>query len=504
MVDNDETIGMDSGSMDEQSAEPESHPMDAFLEGEAYELETPKRGETRTGTIARISGSDVLVDIGAKSEGLISAREIEALSEEERADLKVGEEVTVYVVRSGTGGDVATLLSLVRAEEEKDWVEVEALLESQEPFEGEVSGYNKGGLIVKLGRLRGFVPASQVSLSRRRRAEGDTPDRRWGKMVGEAIVAKVIEVDRRRNRLIISERAAAREARKALKDRLIGELQPGEIRTGHVISLADFGAFVDIGGADGLVHMSEMSWKRIGHPRDMLEIGQEVQVKVLNVDPERKRISLSLRELEGDPWDEIVQRVQEGQLIEGKITKLTKFGAFASLSDVQDFDIEGLIHISELAERRIEHPREVVEEGQILTLRVTKVDRERRRIGLSLKKVDSPEYAEMDWQSAMGEMPTTSETPQEAGQPLEPEVEDFDAALEAEQAESLTEASTPEDQSGEAVEMVAEEQMSGEALAQVAEIQAIVDTSDELPAGEAGPLPDMEQAEGGGQESESA
>jgi hypothetical protein len=137
-------------------------------------------------------------------------------------------------------------------------------------------------------------------------------------------------------------------------------------------------------------------------------------------------------------------------------------------------------------------------------LRVTKVDRERRRIGLSLKKVDSPEYAEMDWQSAMGEMPTTSETPQEAGQPLEPEVEDFDAALEAEQAESLTEASTPEDQSGEAVEMVAEEQMSGEALAQVAEIQAIVDTSDELPAGEAGPLPDMEQAEGGGQESESA
>lgn len=504
MVDKDETIGMESESMDDQSAEPDPHPMDAFLEGEAYELETPRRGEIRTGTIARISGSDVLVDIGAKSEGLIPAREIEAISEEERGDLKVGKEVTVYVVRSGTGGDVATLLSLVRAEEEKDWQDVEGLLESQEVFEGEVSGYNKGGLIVKLGRLRGFVPASQVSLSRRRRAEGDTPDRRWGKMVGEPIVAKVIEVDRRRNRLIISERAAAREARKALKDRLIAELQPGEIRTGHVISLADFGAFVDIGGADGLVHMSEMSWKRISHPRDMLEVGQELQVKVLNVDAERKRISLSLRELEGDPWDEIVQRVKEGQLIEGKITKLTKFGAFASLSDVQDYDIEGLIHISELAERRIEHPREVVEEGQVLTLRVTKVDRERRRIGLSLKKVDSAEYAEMDWQSAMSDMPAPGEMSQEADQPPEPEVEDFDAALEAEEAESLTEVSIPEDESPEAVEVLAEAEMAGEATTEVAETQAEVNASDELPAGDAEPLPEGEQTEGGGEESESA
>ncbi len=503
MVDNDETIGQGSESMDGQSAEPESHPMDAFLEGEAYELETPRRGEIRTGTIARISGSDVLVDIGAKSEGLIPAREIEGLSEEERAELKVGKEVTVYVVRSGTGGDVTTLLSLVRAEEEKDWQDVEGLLESQEAFEGEVSGYNKGGLIVKLGRLRGFVPASQVSLSRRRRAEGDTPDRRWGKMVGEPIVAKVIEVDRRRNRLIISERAAAREARRALKDRLIAELKPGETRTGHVISLADFGAFVDIGGADGLVHLSEMSWKRIDHPRELVEVGQEVKVKVLNVDPERKRISLSLRELESDPWDRIVDWVKEGQLIEGKITKLTKFGAFARLSDIQEFDIEGLIHISELSDRRIEHPREVVQEGQVLTLRVTKVERERRRIGLSLKKVDSPEYAEMDWQSAVGEATPPSDSAQESEQPPEPEFEDFDAALEAEQAESPAETREPKEQPAETVEMAGGLEPSGEEAAEPSEAEAEVEGSEEPPADEAGQLPGEQETEGGGGDVES-
>jgi small subunit ribosomal protein S1 len=503
MVDNDETIGQSSESMDGQSTEPESHPMDAFLEGEAYELETPRRGEIRTGTIARISGGDVLVDIGAKSEGLIPAREIEGLSDEERAELKVGKEVTVYVVRSGTGGDVTTLLSLVRAEEEKDWQQVEALLESQEVFEGEVSGYNKGGLIVKLGRLRGFVPASQVSLSRRRRAEGDTPDRRWGKMVGEPIVAKVIEVDRRRNRLIISERAAAREARKALKDRLIAELKPGEIRTGHVISLADFGAFVDIGGADGLVHMSEMSWKRINHPRDLVEVGQEVRVKVLSVDPERKRISLSLRELETDPWDEIVERVKEGQLVEGKITKLTKFGAFARLSQIKDFDIEGLIHISELSDRRIEHPREVVQEGQVLTLRVTKVERDRRRIGLSLKKVDSPEYAEMDWRSAVMDERRAPESPHEPEQPPEPEYEDFDAALEAEQAMAPTANQEPKDQASGSVGMTGGVEPAAEGTTDLAEARAEGEGLVESTMGEAGPLPQKEEAEGGGEPTES-
>jgi small subunit ribosomal protein S1 len=246
----------------------------------------------------------------------------------------------------------------------------------------------------------------------------------------------VIEVDRRRNRLILSEREAAREARDMLKERLIEELKPGEIRTGHVISLADFGAFVDIGGADGLVHTSELSWKRVNHPSDILEVGQEVQVKVLDLDLERKRISLSLRELEADPWDEIAARFKEGMLVEGMITKLTKFGAFARLAETDDYEVEGLIHISELANHRIEHPREVVSEGETLTLRVINVEPDRRRIGLSLSKVDSQEFAEKDWESAMEDLEPGAEAASEAEVEVEVEAEaevvDFDAELEAE------------------------------------------------------------------------
>lgn len=412
------------------------HPMDAYLEGEAYGLETPRRGEIRSGTIARVVGSDVLVDIGAKSEGVIPAQEIEQMPDDLRAQLQVGQEITVYIVRTGDR-DGSIVLSLDRAQEEKDWQEAERLMETQALFEGAVTGYNKGGLIVKVGALRGFIPSSQVSLSRRRRAEGDSLDQRWGKMVGEPIIAKVIEVDRRRNRLILSERAAARESRDALKERLIAELRPGETRTGHVISLADFGAFVDIGGADGLVHTSEISWKRVAHPKEVLKVGQEVQVKVLGIDPERRRISLSLRELEADPWDQVAGELHEGQLVEGTITKLTKFGAFASLESLGDFEVEGLIHISELADRRVEHPREVVEAGQNLRLRVIKIDRPRRRIGLSLKRVDSTEYADLDWQSAHREQ-TPPAAP--AAPPVD-DVEDFDAALEAE--------ASPADPSGE-------------------------------------------------------
>jgi small subunit ribosomal protein S1 len=302
-------------------------------------------------------------------------------------------------------------------------------MHSKEIFEGEVAGYNKGGLIVHLGQLRGFIPASQVSLARRRRAEGDTPDKRWGKMVGEHVVSKVIEVDRRRNRLILSERSAAREAREALKERLIDQLQPGEVRSGHVISLADFGAFVDIGGADGLVHISEISWKRVTDPRQVLSVGQEVNVKVLSVERERHRISLSLRDLEPNPWDQIKAEFREGQLVEGVITKLTKFGAFARLSALEDFGIEGLIHISELSDRRIEHPREAVQEGDVLTLRVLNVDEERRRIGLSLRRVASEEYAELDWKSAQA-----AEVAAEPAPEAEAPVADFDAELEAEAA----------------------------------------------------------------------
>ena len=421
--------------------------MGDLLAQEDLGLDTPRRGEIRTGTIARITESDILVDIGTKSEGLIPASELALLPAERRVALTVGSEVTVYVLRAG-GGEEGILLSLGRADEERDWQEVERLQETQDVYEGTISGFNKGGLIVKIGKLRAFVPASQISLSRRRRAEGDTPDRKWGKMVGEPIAVKVVEVDRKRNRLIVSERAAAKEARKLLKDRLISELEAGEIRTGHVISLADFGAFVDIGGADGLIHLSEITWKKISHPRDLLKVGDEVRVKVLGVDPERKRISLSLRELETNPWEKLAGSVKEGQLVEGTITKLTKFGAFATLAGMEDYDLEGLIHVSELSDRRIEHPSEVVQPGQRVTLRVIKIDHDRRRLGLSVKRVDSPQYADMDWQNAIREL---SEGGSEDDSP-EPQAfeEDFDAALD-EDAADQGDVSPEEDTSPEAL-----------------------------------------------------
>jgi small subunit ribosomal protein S1 len=459
---NEETIG-NKEPQNENLEDTSAHPMDAFLDEEAYGLDSPRRGEVRTGTIARITDSDILVDIGFKSEGLIPARELERLSQEIRDELIVGKEITVYVLRSG-GTDGTILLSIARAEEERDWLEAERLLKTKEIFEGVISGYNKGGLIVKLGRLRGFIPASQVSMARRWRSDGDSAEQRWGSMVGEPIVSKVIEVERRRNRLILSERAAAREARDVLKEKLIEELQPGEIRIGHVISLAEFGAFVDIGGADGLVHTSEISWKRISHPREVLKIGQEVKVKVLGVDSEQKRISLSLRELEEDPWEKIVKQYSEGQLVEGTITKLTKFGAFASLKAVDDYELEGLVHISELSDRHIVHPREVVNENETLTLRVIKVDRKRRRIGLSLKKVDSPEFAELDWQAAMEELRSGAEEGEE------PEVEGvIDESIATEEiVESMAEA-TPTDEVDEvevSSDMVeeAEQDIEGEAV----------------------------------------
>jgi len=238
------------------------------------------------------------------------------------------------------------------------------------------------------------VPGSQiVSLrGRRRDQEGDN---RLAELVGDQMQLKVIEIDRGRNRLILSERAAMREWRKQSKDRLLSELQEGDVRTGEVISICDFGAFVDLGGADGLIHLSELSWRRVAHPSEVVKVGEEVEVYVLNVDRERKRIGLSLKRLESDPWSLIAERYHVGQLVEGTVTKLVKFGAFAR---IYDEDIEGLIHVSELSDERIGHPREVVAEGDIRTLRVIRIDPDKRRIGLSLKRVASSEYLDMDWQ----------------------------------------------------------------------------------------------------------
>jgi len=365
--------------------------MESLLQ-DGLTLDLPKPGEIRTGFIARISDNEILISIGAKSEGIISGKEKDAIPRDEFAKFEVGNEIPVYVLNpEDQNGNV--VLSYVRAREEQDWLQVESLMMSGEAYDSKIIGYNKGGLIVPIGSLRGFVPTSQVSILRRSDAGGETtPDQKWAKMVGGPIKVKVIEVDRERHRLILSERSALQETRETLKERLLDELKPGATRKGRVTSLADFGAFVNIDGADGLVHLSEISWEHIQHPNEVLKVGQEVQVKVISVDKEKKRIGLSIRQLLPDPWLKKVESIKEGQLVEGTITHLTKFGAFARLGD----DLEGLIHISELSENRINHPKEVLKEGDVRALRVLKIDPERRRIGLSLRRVDSQAYADQD------------------------------------------------------------------------------------------------------------
>jgi len=374
---------------------PNENPMASLLDADLG-MSQISRGEILEGKITSITHAEILIDVGAKSEGVITGRELEALDSKARSELQVGH-VLVYVMNpEDEGGNI--LLSLTRAQQEKDWRDAEEFLESQDVFKGAVAGFNKGGLIVKLGRVRGFVPASQMSAQRRRRAEGETPDQKWGKMVNEPIMVKVVEVDRSRNRLIFSERAAAKETREAERERLLSELKEGDIVEGRIISLAPFGAFVDVGGADGLVHLSELTWKRIEHPNEILKVGQTVKVQVLGVDKERKRIALSMKRLEDDPWSRVLQQYKIGQLVEGTVTKLTKFGAFARIKGNEE--IEGLIHVSELSDNRISHPKDAVQEGQTYTLRIVKIEPDKRRIGLSLKEVGSARYVDSDWAGA--------------------------------------------------------------------------------------------------------
>ncbi len=378
--------------------------MESLLNEQDLNVDLPQSGEIRTGVIASVGPSQILVSIGAKSEGVISGRELDQLSAEEREPLKVGEEVHVFVINpEDENGNV--VLSFKRAQEQISWENVEKLLEGDNVVDSKIIGFNKGGLIVGVEGLRGFVPSSQISAMRRSQSTGDTPEQRWQKMIGQPITVRVIEVDRERRRLILSERAASTESRQSIKERVIEELEEGKVYTGRVTSLANFGAFINVNGADGLVHLSELSWDHIEHPREVLEVGQELKVKVINVDREKKRIGLSVRALQSDPWKSRVEKYSVGQLVEGVITRLTKFGAFARLEG----DIEGLIHISEIAEHRIEHPKEVLKEGEVKSLRVIRIDPEQHRIGLSLRKVDSADFADKDFKLLTAEFDTEDE-----------------------------------------------------------------------------------------------
>jgi len=455
---------------EEEGEEESTNKMEALLAEEGLTIDFPKRGEIRKGTIASISDGQILVSVGAKSEGILAGKELDSIDDETVESWKVGDEIKVFVVTpEDSNGNL--ILSFNRALEEENWQTAEELLESDDSFTSKIEGYNKGGLLVPLGTIRGFVPASQIGLGRRLTITGNSPDERYSEMVGEEIEVCVIEVDRERRRLILSERAASSETRDSIKERVIDELEEGEIRTGRVTSLADFGAFVNINGADGLVHLSELSWEHINHPSEVLEVGQEIKVKVISIDEDRKRIGLSIRRLKDDPWEDQIEALTEGQLVEGKITRLTNFGAFARLllDDVEG-DLEGLIHISEISERRIEHPKEVLKEGEVVTLRIIKIEEDTHRIGLSMRRVDSPAYTDLDWKTLTNEFDVEdlsdelAEAKAKVEETSEDLVEDAGDKVEEtkEQAEEVVEdvaqeVEEAEEQAEETVEDVAEE-----------------------------------------------
>ncbi len=408
----------------EVSASRPEETMSALVEN--LDMNRLHAGDVVEGTIVSVQPDAILVDVGVKTEGIISHREIERMSKEDMEALKPGEKVLVYVVRpEDREGNL--ILSLSKAQQERDWLEAERLYKSKEAFEAQVSGFNRGGLIVKMGRLRGFVPASQ--LTQKHKPNGESTEL-WKSLVGEKLFLKVIELDRKRNRLILSERAALGEWRRAQKEKLLETLQKGEIRHGRITSIAPFGAFVDLGGADGLVHVSEISWSRVKHPSEAVKVGQEVDVYVLSVDREKKRIGLSIRRAKPNPWDMVVERYAVGQVVEAVITNLADFGAFARLED----GLEGLIHISELADQRVDHPREVVKPGQQVQVRIIKIDPKRKRIGLSIRLVPEDRYAMVDWDVA--------ESPEEAAKEVETVIEETVAV--AQEPTAAAQEETPE------------------------------------------------------------
>jgi small subunit ribosomal protein S1 len=377
----------------------------ALLLNDDFFVDIPKVGEVRDGEVIDYNGKEIMVDIGAKSEGLILSDEVDSLDEESMDILAVGNTVRVMVVSTeDRNGNI--ILSYTKALQEEDWILANELLESQETFKGKAVGYNRGGLLVKLGQVRGFVPASQLGNHRRTRGQRGSNEERLANIVGETITAKVIEVDRGRNRLILSERAAMKEIRAAQRERVLENIEVGETLPGKIVNLADFGAFVDIGGIEGLVHLSELSWKRVDHPSEILNVGDDVEVYVINIDEERFRVGLSLKRLEPDPWTIIRSVYSEGELVEATVTNLTRYGAFARIND--DYALEGLIHVSELAEEHVEHPQDIVRKGQVVAARIIRIDPEQRQLGLSLKQVASPKFMEADLAMA-GDVESNSE-----------------------------------------------------------------------------------------------
>ena len=345
------------------------------------------RGEVVDGVIMKVDRDGLLVNVGQKTEGVVPSREMRSLEPEAIDSLKVGDPIVVSVVRPETDEGQA-LLSLDRAQGERAWRKLQQYADEGAAIEAPVVDYNKGGAIVSVEGVQGFVPLSQLTTVTRAPADSEE-NPSLAALVGSTLSLKVIEVNRRRNRAILSEKAAVQELRQERKERLLEELTEGETRTGRVSGSTNFGVFVDLGGADGLVHISELSWEPVASPDEVVRVGEVVDVYVIKVDRAAKRIALSLKRTKPEPWASLGDQFKVGAVVPATITRLTAFGAFARVEGA----IEGLIHISELTDRVVSHPKEVVREGDKVNVKILKVEPERRRMGLSLKQVEEGEEA---------------------------------------------------------------------------------------------------------------
>jgi small subunit ribosomal protein S1 len=382
-----------------------------------------KRGDVVEGVIVRIDQDEILVDIGLKSEGVLSTKELPASGYGSFNELHLNDKVLVYVIQPETSEGHA-VLSLKRANTERQWRIAEEQYKNGELLKARVIDYNKGGLIVDVAGIRGFVPISQIlNLKREEVAAGGENQETAAKlqsMKDKELQLKIIEINRARNRLILSERLAVQEWRTRRREELLDELRPGEVRRGVVSNLANFGAFVDLGGADGLVHISQLAWSRVNHPSEVLHVGQEVEVQVLSVDKDKKKIALSIKRAEVDPWTTVEKRYTPGQVVTGAVTKIAPFGAFARIED----GIEGLIHHSELSPGI--DPKSVLHEGAQLQLRILRIDAERRRLGLSLRQAEEAEATPAEQNneaSSLETVPTEEQVPASTAAELKAEVE---------------------------------------------------------------------------------
>lgn len=356
---------------------------ESLLNASFEQFSNPKRGEIRSARILAISEREVLVDLGAKQDGIVRSQDLERMEAAQRQALEVGQEIPVYILNPRDQDD-SLVVSINMGMQRYDWDEAKKLMTGDQPTEILVSGYNKGGVLVRWRRLEGFIPSSHLTTTTL------NPERPMSALMDEKLVVKVIEVDQDRRRLIFSEREAQKETRLKQKAKLLAELREGDRTQGVVTGLRDFGAFVNIGGADGLIHVSELAWHRVDHPRDILKAGDRIEVHILSLDRETNRIALSRKRLLSDPWENASSKYHEGQLVEGTVTNVVDFGAFVALDD----GLEGLLHLSEMGDGSLKEPHSYVQKGDRLSLRISHLEPEKRRVGFTQRWGTPPETEE--------------------------------------------------------------------------------------------------------------